>query len=73
MTSPAGHALLHQELRTEPPTEFAALSAAEAEHLAGLLRSRRKAQLAELEQAVEEALKHIPRPLRGAVKKAVGM
>ena len=69
----AGHALLRKELRAEPPTGFASLNDAEAGHLAGLLRARRKAQLAEIEQAVNEAFKHIPWPLRRAVKKAVGM
>jgi hypothetical protein len=69
----AGHALLNKELRAEPPAEFAVLTGANAEHLGGLLRHSRKTQLAELEAAVEEALKRIPRPLRGAVKKAAGL
>ena len=69
----SGHSALATELRTTPPAELKTLSDADAQHLASALRKARETQSAELDESITEALKHIPRPFRGAVKKVVGL
>jgi hypothetical protein len=69
----SGHRALAVELRTQPPAELSSLSDADAQHLASALKKARETQSAELDQSITEALKHIPWPLRGAVKKVVGL
>jgi len=69
----SGHSELAHELRSQPPAELGTLADADARHLAQALKKARETQSAELDQSITEALKHIPRPLRGAVKRVVGL
>lgn len=69
----SGHSVLAVELRAQPPAELSSLSDSDASHLAHALKKARETQSAELDQSITEALKHIPWPLRGAVKKVVGL
>lgn len=55
------------------PGAFTTLAPADAEHLTAAIRTAQARQAAQLEGAVTEALNHVPRPLRGAVRKAVGL
>ena len=66
-----------EELSTElgaapPPGIVAALSDAELERLTAVIRGARRDQTEELRQASEKALDHVPRVLRGIVKRIVG-
>ena len=67
-----GHAFLARQLRESPSPAVAALADEHLTHLAGALRSARQRQADELASASEQALQHIPRLLRGPVKKIVG-
>ena len=64
-------ALTHQ-LGAEPP---AGLTLAEDEtlQLAELIKAARARQAAELEASLLKALEIVPRPLRGTVRKVVGL
>ncbi|RJS46393.1 hypothetical protein [Nocardioides cavernaquae] len=64
---------LERALGTPVPDAFAALGSADAEHLTAAIRTAQARQGAQLEGAVTDALNHVPRPLRGAVRKAVGL
>jgi hypothetical protein len=68
-----GHEALAAELRATPPAGLATLSDTAAADLADALRDARTTQAVELEAATTEALSVVPRPLRGAVRKAVGL
>lgn len=67
----AAAALTHQ-LGAEPPAGLS-LTEAEAEQLAELIKAARTAQGAELEASLFAALEIVPRPLRGTVRKVVGL
>ncbi|HEY5428600.1 MAG TPA: hypothetical protein VIK04_05735 [Solirubrobacteraceae bacterium] len=54
------------------PEPLRRLSAAELSHLANAIRTARRRQAKALAQAGESALGHIPRVLRGPVRKIVG-
>lgn len=60
---------LQRELGGVALPDLGPLSAAEQERLAGLIQAARRAQKAQLAQAMESALSHIPMLLRGAVRK----
>ena len=60
------------QLRATPPKALAALSEEELEDLAGALREARHRQAAELAAAGEKAFDHIPRLLRGPIRKVMG-
>lgn len=64
---------LERALGAPVPAAFAALGAADSEHLAAAIRAAQSRQAKQLETAVTDALNHVPRPLRGAVRKAVGL
>lgn len=64
---------LARELGIALPASFSDLPDEHASHLLTSLRKARSAQSEELERAVTAALNHVPRPLRGAVRKAVGL
>ncbi len=65
---------LEEVLGTAPPPGVAAAVAPEdLERLAALVRERRREQRRELARAGEEALRRVPRPLRPAVRKVVGL
>jgi hypothetical protein len=63
---------LTDQLRTPPPAGIAGLSREHQTHLAEALRSARRRQAEQLQAASDQALEHIPRLLRGPVKKIVG-
>jgi hypothetical protein len=64
---------LERALGVPVPDAFATLATADVEHLAAAIRTAQTRQAAQLEDAVTDALNHVPRPLRGAVRKAVGL
>ncbi|TSE00277.1 hypothetical protein FOS14_07555 [Skermania sp. ID1734] len=68
-----GHDALAAELGAAPPAGLADLPDAYAQRLADTLATARKSQAAELAAATTEALRHVPRPLRGTVRKVVGL
>lgn len=60
---------LQRELGGVKLPDISALTATEQEQLAGLIQTARRMQKAQLAQAMESALSHIPMLLRGAVRK----
>lgn len=56
-----------------PPEGIRALSDERQQVLADAVRRTRREQAAALATASEESLKYVPAPLRGAVRKAVGL
>jgi hypothetical protein len=60
------------ELRDPPSSAVAGLPDEHLTHLADALASVRRRQAQELEAASARALEHIPRVLRGPVKKILG-
>jgi len=64
---------LASELKMSLPSGVAALSEDHARDLLDALRTSRQRQSHELDQAIDSALNHIPRPLRGAVRKVIGL
>jgi hypothetical protein len=67
----AAASLAHQ-LGAEPPAGLS-LSEADTEQLAELIKEARRTQGAELEASLHKALEIVPRPLRGTVRKVVGL
>jgi hypothetical protein len=65
-------ATLRAELGADPPSGVGALAEDRLEDLAAAVRTARKQQSEALATAAQHALDHIPRPLRGAVKRALG-
>jgi hypothetical protein len=63
---------LESEVRAEPPRGLSALSKAELEDLTDAVRDARHRQAAELQLAGEKAFRHIPRLLRGPIRKVMG-
>ena len=63
---------LRDALRTEPPPGCAALSDADLADLAGAVQAARERQRAELHAAIDAAYRHVPRLLRGPLRKLVG-
>jgi hypothetical protein len=70
--SEAGVETLREQLRADPPAGVAALAEADLQHLAEAVRAARHRQAAELDRAGEQALRLIPRILRGPIRKVVG-
>ncbi len=62
---------LVQLLGGEPPTAIAALSTADQERLVEIVAGARKKQSRDLAESFEAALKHVPFPVRGLVKKTL--
>lgn len=67
-----GHDALAHQLRGTPPLHLT-LDDADRQRLADLVRAARVAQGAELQQSLLAALDHLPRPLRGPVRKVFGL
>jgi hypothetical protein len=67
----AGRATLAELLGDEPPESVAALSGGALELLAAQLLAAHKAQDVALEASINSALKAVPLPLRGVVKKVL--
>jgi hypothetical protein len=68
----SGSAALHKQLNAEPPAGLD-LPDDELQQLADLIREARTTQGKELEASLLSALDHIPRPLRGTVRKVIGL
>jgi hypothetical protein len=68
----SGREALQKQLRAEPPAALD-LPDEELQQLADLIRSARATQGKELEASLLGALDHIPRPLRGPVRKVFGL
>jgi len=60
---------LQRELGGTALLDLSALSAADQDKLVSLVQSARRAQKAQLAEAMESALSHIPLLLRGAVRR----
>jgi hypothetical protein len=60
---------LQQQLGDIPPDTLARLSPEQLRDLAGAIQAARRRQAAELAAAGEKAFKHIPRLLRGPIRK----
>jgi len=58
---------LEKELRARPPEGLRQLDAAALDDLAAAVAAARRRQAVELQAAGEQALRHIPRVLRGPV------
>jgi hypothetical protein len=63
---------LQAELRAVPPAGLASLSNEQLNDLAAAVRDARRRQAAELQAAGDQALRHIPKLLRGPIRKVVG-
>ncbi len=67
-----GFKALAKELRATPPTGLRGLSSKQLSDLAGAVREARERQAQELASAGDQALRFIPRLLRGPVKRVLG-
>lgn len=65
-------ASLAHQLGAEPPAGLT-LSEDETQQLADLVQAARRRQGEELEASLHKALEIVPRPLRGTVRKVVGL
>lgn len=63
---------LARVLGTRPPAGLRKLKAADRAHLAAMIESAHERQMAEVADAAERALHHVPRPLRGTVRRLFG-
>ena len=63
---------LRDALKAEPPPECAALDDPQLADLAEAIESARGRQRAELHVAIDAAYGHLPRLLRGPVRKVLG-
>lgn len=70
--STEGFTRLSAELRATPPAGLQRLDEDQLHDLADAVRDMCRREGAELEAAGEQALSHIPRLLRGPVRKVVG-
>jgi hypothetical protein len=56
-----------------PPDAFAALSAGDAAALAATVEQATAEREALIDRAIEDSLRHLPAPLRGPVKRVLGV
>jgi hypothetical protein len=70
--SNVGLKALERQLGAAAPAGLARLSSAQLEDLAGAVAEARHRQAAELQAAGDQALRHIPRLLRIAIRKVLG-
>jgi hypothetical protein len=63
---------LAAQLRADPPEALAALRPEELADLTDAIRDARRRQAADLQAAGDKAYGHIPRLLRGPIRKIVG-
>lgn len=63
---------LRSQLRAKPPQALSSLSDEELEDLNDAIKDARHRQTAELQAAGEKATGHIPRLLRGPIRKVMG-
>jgi hypothetical protein len=62
---------LQAQLRATPAAGLARLSDAQLGELARAVRDARRRQAAELEAAADQALRHIPKLLRGPIRRVM--
>jgi hypothetical protein len=67
-----GFQALARQLRDAPPESLAQLEEAQLTDLADAVRDARRRQAAELAAAGDKAFGHIPRLLRGPIRKFLG-
>jgi hypothetical protein len=60
---------LARVLGTRPPAGLRALKLEDRAHLAAAIESAHERQIAAVAEATDKALKHVPRPLRGTVRR----
>ena len=65
-------AALEAQLGSEPPAGLARLDPGELDDLTAALRDARRRQAAEIEAVGDRALRFVPRPLRGPIRRIVG-
>lgn len=63
---------LESQLRAKPPKSLGSLSDDELADLVKAVRESRHRQAAELQAAGDKAFRHIPRLLRGPIRKIMG-
>lgn len=63
---------LARVLGTRPPAGLRKLSAEDRAHLAAAIENAHDRQMAAVAEAEERALHHVPRPLRGTVRRIFG-
>jgi hypothetical protein len=63
---------LETQLGARPPAGFARLDAEHQRDLLAAVEDARRRQAAELEAASEQALRHIPKLLRGPIRRVIG-
>ncbi len=63
---------LRAQLRADPPPSLGALTSEKLSDLTAAVRDARRRQAAELQAAGDKAYGHIPRLLRGPIRKIVG-
>jgi hypothetical protein len=63
---------LEKQLRATPPKGLACLTDEQLNDLADAVRDARHRQAAELEAAGEQALGHVPKLLRGPIRRVLG-
>lgn len=64
-----GMGALREAIGGEAPQAFEALDAEALQDLAGLIESSRRRQQQALQQSLEDALRYLPRLLRGPVRR----
>lgn len=64
---------LTEVLGASPPASIGALPEQQQRVLADVVRRARRNQAAALSKAGDDSLQYVPAPLRGAVRKAVGL
>lgn len=69
---PADLAALTAFLGEEPPSSAGALEQEAVDDLVQLCRQAQADQVRQISRAIDEALRLVPRPLRGMVKRVIG-
>jgi len=63
---------LARVLRQKPPAALKVLSAADRSRLAQTIEQAQQQQIEAISEATDKALRHIPRPMRGAIRRIFG-
>ena len=69
---PADQDELTRVLGKKPPAALKALSAADRSRLAQTIEHAQQMQIEAIAEATDNALRHIPRPMRGAIRRIFG-
>lgn len=72
-SSGGGREALAEALGATPPAGVGTLADEELGELAAMVRAARTEQRRELQEALHAALDHLPRPLRGPVRRVFGL